>query len=188
MEGFQDLLNSLQSNLAEVEAKREKAERRFDRQERRTDKLEEERAGIIGKGVFRTQRKKEKKKRDKRIGRLDRSADKIRDQIARVGLSPEEVGQLDKKERFEDLLNKAKGKLNKKRTRKEKFDKRFEKYDKMYKEKIEANPYFSQYAYTKLKEKKKRKDERFSRQEPKLTDRIARLEDRQSKFLEKLGE
>ena len=58
----------------------------------------------------------------------------------------------------------------------------------MYKEKIEANPYYSQYAYTKLKEKKKRMDERFSRQEPKLTDRIARLEDKQSKFLETLGD
>ena len=57
-----------------------------------------------------------------------------------------------------------------------------------HKEKIEANPYFSQYGYTKLKEKKKKKDERFSRQEPKLMDKIARLEDRQSKFLETLGE
>ena len=117
MEGFQDVLNSLQSSLDEVEARREKAERRFNKQERVTDRLEEEGAMFPGYN-YEVRRKKEKEKRNKRLRRLDRSADKIRDQIARVGLSPEEVGQLDKKERFEDLLNKAKCKLNKKRTRK----------------------------------------------------------------------
>tara|TARA_R100001086_G_scaffold176463_1_gene97391 strand:+ start:673 stop:1236 length:564 start_codon:yes stop_codon:yes gene_type:complete len=187
MEGFEDLLNSLQSKLDEVEASREKAERRFDRQERRTDRLEEE-GGMFPGYNYKVRRKKEKEQRDKRMGRLDKKADKIRDQIARVGLGPKEVRQLNRKEKFEDLLNEARSKLNRKRAGKEKFDKRFERYDKMYKEKIKANPYFSQYAYTQLKENKKRKDERFSRQEPKLMDRIARLEDRQSKFLETLGE
>ena len=91
-------------------------------------------------------------------------------------------------EGFQDLLNSLRGKLSKIRADKEKFDKRFKRHDKMYKELIEANPYFSQYGYTKLKKRKKRKDKRFSRQEPKLTDRIARLEDRQSKFLQTLGE
>lgn len=189
MEGFQDLMNSLQSNLAEVETKREKAERRFDRQERRTDKLEEEGAMFPGYN-YRVRRKKEKEKRNKRLRKLDRSADKIRDQIARVGLSPEEVGQLDKKDRFEDLLNKQRGRLSKVGKKRDKTKRFYNNLVNAYEDMAERNTQGNTFSIKIAEAKKKgqKRDRKFNKREDAIMNTIARLEDKQSKFLETLGE